>query len=1800
MEMYKSKKIIKLVIAVLCFIMFAVPTVCQVNAEEDAESLVVGTPGMDLEYAYYPVIKNGKQTTSEYITEDVIVVEPVLYASNDAAMEAVISEALSYVKPGMSELEKVLVLHDWLSAHCDYDYINYLKDDIPWVSYNEEGAFVNGKAVCAGYADAFSILMQRVGIESYHVSSSAINHAWNLVYVDGYWHHVDVTWTDPVGGTYDLVNEGYTQHQYFMRSDEEYSGEFGHPGFSDTLPDATLSGSYEGYIFRDTDSKFSYYDSYWYYLENGGYWGRDYNEYITRAKIDGSDSTKIDITGYAYYMHQDGNKLYYNVSDVEIRNQQHKVYCYDMSTGTETLVIDISDTYPGYYIGELAVKNGKLVLVLSDEEETKCRRIVVDPDKLGSVVLADEITFYNKSVTSPIVISGSANGAYTFTSANNSVATVDSYGNITTVGVGATTITVKDASGNVVTTCNVIVADTFFATGVEIEAVPEIIGTKFTTKLSVKAPWSYSKLYNVVWSSSDEKIATVDADGVVTAIAPGMVSITVKDMDSGLSATCSIKIVDTVYITGISLDRSSILINKYGQVEKVNAIIYPENATYKNVKWSLRTSDDCALTGYDNGTERVLEALRDGKATLTATTLEGDYSASCEITVKVTEYEGVDYADVFDFEMYKYYHKDELSSYHNVNNTIKYFVESGMALGHQAIDTFNVDLYKINYPELVTQFGNDNVAYYKHYMNTGKAEGKTAVSGIAIDEVNFPNEVFRNYVREKFDITEGTEGMLTEYEAGCVTVISISGTDVTDLKGIEFFANLETLRCSGTGISVLDISKNIKLSKLECHDTDINGLDISNNTMLRTLSVDIGEVYGCVSHNLSSIKGFDFANASGWNYAVCENNQVKITDPTYGYFSCNYKNSEGRTGTYSFCFDYLASHNYIDGVCTICGAGLTGIEINETNFPDEVFREYVSTKFDTESGTEGVLSAYELDSATTINVARKNISSLKGIEYFTKITELNLHGTGIISVDISKFPALRYLSMDIGDVYGCERYDLSNIKGFDFAKASEWEYAACEDGKIKITDFSEGRVECRYKYATNKSAGYYTFFINYVGDHMFADGTCTKCGTALAGVEINETSFPDEVFREYVLTNIDTESGTTGILTDYEIRKTEDIDVYDMNIGDLTGIEIFSYLQSLSCAKTEITSLDISGNTKLESLQCYGTKLSSLDISKNELLYFVSCYNTGITNIDISKNAVLYELYMDIGEISGCTPCDFSGITGFDLTNTSNWKDAVYENGKVTITNTGRKYISCEYTLESGKTRRFRFYFDYVGDHIFENRVCIRCGAAATGVEIDEVNFPDEVFRNYVSTKFDTGSGTLGILTADEIAAVAEINVNYMEISSLKGLEHFTELKRLYCSSTDITSLDVSKNVKLLYLSCQYTGITNLDVSKNVELERLVCDNTKLTSLDVSNNANLKTLECHNTQIACIDLSNNINLKYFYCYNNKHYVYNVYKTFDLSSIPGFDASRASEWRDATCENGKLIDFTRSGNVANVKYRYDCGNGNTYDFTIVVEFIEVEEEKVEGVTNFVNRMYDIILNREPDAGSETWVELLINGSYTGVQVAEGFIMSDEFLNKDISNEEFVRIMYRAFFNREADEGGLATWKGCLDGGYIKKFVFAGFANSDEFKALCDTYGINSGVINLTLAERTPNLSEQDFNIWQFVERLYSEVMGRNPDQTGMDTWVGVLKSGEYTGAQVAEGFIISDEFLNKDMTNEEYVRIMYRAFFNRDADAVGLETWTGALANGWTKRAVFAGFANSNEFSALCDAYGITQGSVEAE
>ena len=126
-----------------------------------------------------------------------------------------------------------------------------------------------------------------------------------------------------------------------------------------------------------------------------------------------------------------------------------------------------------------------------------------------------------------------------------------------------------------------------------------------------------------------------------------------------------------------------------------------------------------------------------------------------------------------------------------------------------------------------------------------------------------------------------------------------------------------------------------------------------------------------------------------------------------------------------------------------------------------------------------------------------------------------------------------------------------------------------------------------------------------------------------------------------------------------------------------------------------------------------------------------------------------------------------------------------------------------------------------------------------------------------------------------------------------------------------------------------------------------------------------------------------------------------------------------------------------------------------------------------------------------------------------------------------------------------------------------------------------------------------LFSQDLqNIQAFVTCFYQQCLQRDPDQSGLDEWVDALLSGRITGADVAYGFVFSTEFIQREVLSEDYVTIMYRAFFDREPDSSGYSGWLDYLGTGKSRLWVLAGFVNSQEFKDLCSAYGINPGSLE--
>ena len=195
--------------------------------------------------------------------------------------------------------------------------------------------------------------------------------------------------------------------------------------------------------------------------------------------------------------------------------------------------------------------------------------------------------------------------------------------------------------------------------------------------------------------------------------------------------------------------------------------------------------------------------------------------------------------------------------------------------------------------------------------------------------------------------------------------------------------------------------------------------------------------------------------------------------------------------------------------------------------------------------------------------------------------------------------------------------------------------------------------------------------------------------------------------------------------------------------------------------------------------------------------------------------------------------------------------------------------------------------------------------------------------------------------------------------------------------------------------------------------------------------------------------------------------------------------------------------------------------------------------------------------------------------------------------NLSNEEFVTLLYNTLFDRAPDEGGMKTWLSVLKTGASRKYVFSGFANSQEWKGLCANYGIEPG------SYKSDEPRDQNLKVTAFVQRLYTLCLNRGADVEGLNVWTSVLNNKTQDGAHVAYGFFFSQEFVERDLSNSDFVEVLYKALLGRDSDPKGKADWVRQLdAGGYGLRwDVFCGFAHSQEFDQICADYGIVRGTV---
>lgn len=233
-----------------------------------------------------------------------------------------------------------------------------------------------------------------------------------------------------------------------------------------------------------------------------------------------------------------------------------------------------------------------------------------------------------KTLTATVSPVNATNKSVKWSSSNSDIVSVDSNGKLTAKGVGTATITVTTVRGGKTATCKVTVY--IPVTGVSLNKTSLTVDPDETSTLIASVQPNNATNKNVIWSSSNSEVASVDSNGTVVAKKAGTTVITAKTEDGSFKSTCNVVVNNvTISVTGITLNKSSLSLSKGGS-ETLSATVSPDNATNKNVIWS--SSDNNIASVDSNG--KVTAKLA-GTVNVTATTKDGSFKATCKVDVKV-------------------------------------------------------------------------------------------------------------------------------------------------------------------------------------------------------------------------------------------------------------------------------------------------------------------------------------------------------------------------------------------------------------------------------------------------------------------------------------------------------------------------------------------------------------------------------------------------------------------------------------------------------------------------------------------------------------------------------------------------------------------------------------------------------------------------------------------------------------------------------------------------------------------------------------------------------------------------------------------------------------------------------------------------------------------------------------------------------------------------------------------------------------------------------------------------------------
>ncbi|MEM6720787.1 MAG: hypothetical protein AAF611_15765 [Bacteroidota bacterium] len=490
------------------------------------------------------------------------------------------------------------------------------------------------------------------------------------------------------------------------------------------------------------------------------------------------------------------------------------------------------------------------------------------------------------------------------------------------------------------------------------------------------------------------------------------------------------------------------------------------------------------------------------------------------------------------------------------------------------------------------------------------------------------------------------------------------------------------------------------------------------------------------------------------------------------------------------------------------------------------------------------------------------------------------------------------------------------------------------------------------------------------------------------------TTIPDAFFENALdFYGYDDISGDGQVPTAL-IENIVNLEMINIGVADLTGIQDFAALEELNVTGNSIDILDLSANINLIKVNCEANGINSINLTGlTALEEFIGRFN-GYTALDVSTNTSLITLY-----------CNNTGLTSLDVSNLTALIDLNCSASQLTSLDV-RNGNNTNFT-NFNATNNSNLTCILVDDAAFAGTNFTNVDATASFTSTDYCRYtaiPDANFEAALSSYDDIPND--GQVPTALIETVSILDIANKNISDLTGIEDFAGLDVLFIANNNLTSLDVSNNTSLLAISGANNNISSIDFGTNTICQEIFIPDNNLSSIDVTGFTSLRNLILDNNPVTSLDLSTNTALRNLTCVN-----------CNLSSLNVQNGN-----------NTNIITFDIQGNSQLTCVQVDDAAYSTTNWTSIDAQTTFSDTYCRYTLtpdiNFENELeelgYDDIPNdgQVPTALIETVTDIEITGSgITDVTGIEDFIALEELsvvytsvTSLDVSNSPNLRKLF----------------------------------------------------------------------------------------------------------------------------------------------------------------------------------------------